>query len=105
MASFRILSLDGGGLLGAFSAGVLASLEKQTGRKIFEHFDLRIDRDRTGDGRVRRADPRFLSQGWSQDLPQDRSSRRLGSDTWQHLPSKVPARTIEEGSGHRRERS
>jgi patatin-like phospholipase/acyl hydrolase len=40
MAAFRILSLDGGGLLGAFTAGVLASLEKQTGKKIFEHFDL-----------------------------------------------------------------
>jgi patatin-like phospholipase/acyl hydrolase len=40
MAAFRILSLDGGGLLGAFSAAVLASLERQTGRKIVEHFDL-----------------------------------------------------------------
>ncbi len=38
--SFRILSLDGGGLLGAFSAAVLASLEKQTGKRIVEHFDL-----------------------------------------------------------------
>jgi patatin-like phospholipase/acyl hydrolase len=38
--TFRILSLDGGGLLGAFSAAVLASLEKQTDRKIVDHFDL-----------------------------------------------------------------
>jgi uncharacterized protein len=38
--TFRILSLDGGGLLGAFSAAVLASLERQTNKKIVEHFDL-----------------------------------------------------------------
>jgi patatin-like phospholipase/acyl hydrolase len=40
MTTFRILSLDGGGLLGAFSAAVLASLEKQTGKKVVDHFDL-----------------------------------------------------------------
>jgi uncharacterized protein len=40
MATFRILSLDGGGLMGAFSASVLATLERTTGRRIVEHFDL-----------------------------------------------------------------
>jgi patatin-like phospholipase/acyl hydrolase len=40
MAAFRILSLDGGGLMGAFSASVLATLEHATKRKIVEHFDL-----------------------------------------------------------------
>jgi patatin-like phospholipase/acyl hydrolase len=40
MAAFRVLSLDGGGLMGAFSASVLATLERTTGRRIFEHFDL-----------------------------------------------------------------
>lgn len=37
---FRILSLDGGGIRGAFIAGFLAVVEKQTGRSIGEHFDL-----------------------------------------------------------------
>lgn len=37
---FRILSLDGGGIKGAFSASVLATLEEDTGRKVADHFDL-----------------------------------------------------------------
>ena len=37
---FRILSLDGGGIKGAFSASVLAALEETTGRRCVEHFDL-----------------------------------------------------------------
>jgi uncharacterized protein len=37
---FRILSLDGGGIKGAFTASVLTALEEQTGRSIREHFDL-----------------------------------------------------------------
>ena len=38
--AFRILSLDGGGVKGAFSAGVLAEIEKMTGKRISDHFDL-----------------------------------------------------------------
>ena len=38
--TFRILSLDGGGIMGAFSAAVLAEFEEVTGRRIVEHFDL-----------------------------------------------------------------
>lgn len=38
--SFRILSLDGGGLKGAFTASALASWEKHTGFRIVDHFDL-----------------------------------------------------------------
>jgi uncharacterized protein len=38
--SFRILSLDGGGVRGAFTAAVLAALERETGRSVMEHFDL-----------------------------------------------------------------
>ena len=38
MAEIRILSLDGGGLMGAFSASVLATLEQTTGRRIVAHF-------------------------------------------------------------------
>ena len=37
---FRILSLDGGGIKGAFTAAVLAEWEKHTGRVIVDHFDL-----------------------------------------------------------------
>ncbi len=37
---FRILSLDGGGIKGAFTAAVLAEWEKRTGRIIVDHFDL-----------------------------------------------------------------
>ena len=37
---FRILSLDGGGIMGAFTAAVLATFEKVTGRRTVEHFDL-----------------------------------------------------------------
>ncbi len=40
MSRFRILSLDGGGIRGAFSAAFLAEVEKQTGAPIHEHFDL-----------------------------------------------------------------
>lgn len=37
---FRILSLDGGGIKGAFTASVLAALEEDTGLAVADHFDL-----------------------------------------------------------------
>lgn len=37
---YRVLSLDGGGIKGVFSAAVLAELEEMTGKRIVEHFDL-----------------------------------------------------------------
>jgi patatin-like phospholipase/acyl hydrolase len=37
---FRILSLDGGGMKGAFTASVLTTFEQATGRRIVDHFDL-----------------------------------------------------------------
>jgi len=37
---WRVLSLDGGGIKGVFSAAVLAELERMTGKRIVEHFDL-----------------------------------------------------------------
>jgi uncharacterized protein len=40
MSTFRILSLDGGGIMGAFTASVLATLEEATGCRLVEHFDL-----------------------------------------------------------------
>ncbi|MBX7133941.1 MAG: patatin-like phospholipase family protein [Fimbriimonadaceae bacterium] len=38
--SFRILSLDGGGLKGAFTASAIAAWEEQTGLRVVDHFDL-----------------------------------------------------------------
>lgn len=38
--SFRILALDGGGIKGAFTASVLATLEKNLGEPVNKHFDL-----------------------------------------------------------------
>ncbi len=40
MDMFRILSLDGGGIKGAFTASVLATLEEDTGCAVSDHFDL-----------------------------------------------------------------
>lgn len=37
---FRILSLDGGGIRGAFTAAVLAQWEAAMGRRVVDHFDL-----------------------------------------------------------------
>jgi patatin-like phospholipase/acyl hydrolase len=37
---FRILSLDGGGIKGAFAASVLAALEEDTGLAVVDHFDM-----------------------------------------------------------------
>jgi len=38
--TFRILSLDGGGIVGAFGSSALATFERATGRRVVEHFDL-----------------------------------------------------------------
>lgn len=40
MAAFRILSIDGGGIKGIFPAAFLAEIEKKTGKRIVDHFDL-----------------------------------------------------------------
>ena len=44
MLAFRILSLDGGGIMGAFGAAALAELEvashQQTGKGLVDQFDL-----------------------------------------------------------------
>ncbi len=38
--TFKILSIDGGGIKGLYSASILASLELKTGKSITEHFDM-----------------------------------------------------------------
>jgi patatin-like phospholipase/acyl hydrolase len=40
MSRFRILSLDGGGIKGAFTASVMAALEDATGKGAADYFDL-----------------------------------------------------------------
>jgi patatin-like phospholipase/acyl hydrolase len=40
MTRFRILSLDGGGIKGTFTASVVASLEEQSQKALVDHFDL-----------------------------------------------------------------
>ena len=40
MNVFRILSLDGGGVRGAYSAGVLAEIQKSIEGKVIDYFDL-----------------------------------------------------------------
>src|SRR5258707_3497967 len=37
---FQVLSLDGGGICGIFSAAMLTGLEKDLGRSVLDHFDL-----------------------------------------------------------------
>ncbi|MFP2908161.1 CBASS cGAMP-activated phospholipase [Pyxidicoccus sp. 3LFB2] len=37
---FRILSLDGGGIRGAYTAAVLASIEEASDKRLVDHFDL-----------------------------------------------------------------
>ena len=37
---FRILSLDGGGVRGAYTAAVLAQIEENTGKRLVDYFDL-----------------------------------------------------------------
>lgn len=39
-ARFQILSLDGGGLKGLFTAAFLANWEQETGSRVVDHFDL-----------------------------------------------------------------
>lgn len=40
MGSFRILSLDGGGIRGAFIAAFLAEVERQVNARVADYFDL-----------------------------------------------------------------
>lgn len=37
---FKILSIDGGGIKGLYSASILARIEEKTGKKITDRFDM-----------------------------------------------------------------
>ncbi len=37
---FKILTIDGGGIKGLYSASILARIEEKTGKKIGDHFDM-----------------------------------------------------------------
>lgn len=39
-SAFRVLSLDGGGVMGTYTASVLAELERMSDKRIVDHFDL-----------------------------------------------------------------
>lgn len=41
---FQILSLDGGGLKGMFTASFLTALEDTTGKRLVDHFEQADDR-------------------------------------------------------------
>lgn len=82
---FRILSLDGGGIMGAFAASVLATFERATDRRIVEHFDL-ITGTSTGGiiaiglamGAKIEEIARFYDSRGPAIFPQPRWGRRLG---------------------------
>lgn len=40
--AFRVLSLDGGGIKGTYTAAFLAGIEEMTGKRVAEHFDLMV---------------------------------------------------------------
>jgi patatin-like phospholipase/acyl hydrolase len=78
---FRILSLDGGGIKGAFTASVVAALEDATSKSFSDHFDL-ITGTSTGGiiaiglGLGLSAKDRYcclLPQQWSDHLPRHKS--------------------------------
>jgi hypothetical protein len=65
---FRILSLDGGGIKGAFAASALATFERATGQRFVEHCDVaRRWTVQTGNPRAVRAERRtkqHAADGW-----------------------------------------
>ena len=84
---FQILSLDGGGIRGIFSAALLAGLERDLGGRVLSHFDLVVGTSTggiiaaalgAGDERGRHRGPVRL--GDDDDLP--RATAGLESGGW-----------------------
>lgn len=94
---FQILSLDGGGLRGVFSAAVLANFEQDAGTRVVDHFDL-IAGTSTGGiialGLGLGMTPRQMVEFYTQlgpDVFRDRSRLR---SVRRLLRSKYPARRL-----------
>jgi|CXWL01.1.fsa_nt_gi predicted patatin/cPLA2 family phospholipase len=80
---FRILSFDGGGIKGAFSASVLATFEEEAGMAVVDHFDLITDTSSGGilaqeSFRWTMRDRRKFSNSSIQEAEEKPSKRKIG---------------------------
>ena len=95
-SAFKILALDGGGTRGIYSAQLLASIERDTGAQVREHFDL-IAGTSTGSiiaGAAAAGIPMSsVVNLFEKESPRIFKRRRLGSF---HIRSKYPRRSLEE---------
>ena len=95
-SAFNILALDGGGTRGIYSAQLLASIERDTGAQVREHFDL-IAGTSTGSiiaGAAATGIPMCsVVNLFEKESPRIFKRRRLGSF---HMRSKYPRRSLEE---------
>lgn len=94
-AEFHILALDGGGTRGIYSAQLLASIERETGTQVREHFDL-IAGTSTGSiiaGAAAAGIPMSKLVELFENESQRIFKRRLLSSL--HLWSKYPRRSLE----------
>ena len=93
---FNILALDGGGTRGIYSAQLLASIERDTGAQVREHFDL-IAGTSTGSiiaGAAAAGIPMSkLVELFEKESPRIFKRRRLGSF---HIRSKYSRRSLEQ---------
>jgi hypothetical protein len=101
---FRVLSLDGGGILGAFAASAVRICERAMGRRVVEHFDL-LTRTSTGEiiaiGLTMGATAEQIGRFY--ETMGRRSSRtgagsRCGSGGWGCLPAAVLDRDAASGN-------
>ena len=95
-STFHILSLDGGGARGIYSAQVLAGIEQETGAPVREHFDL-IAGTSTGSIMAGAAAVGIPMAGvvelFKKEAPHIFRKRRLGSF---HIRSKYSRRPLEQ---------
>src|SRR6516162_8448241 len=104
---FRILSLDGGGIKGAFTASALATFERATGRRIVEHFDL-ITGTSTGGiiaiGLAMGAAAEEIGRFYEVEGPKIFSDEGRDHEMDRAAEGRLPAEVLERGParGHRR---